>query len=132
MTLTILKILSLLVAACFSLAEQFDEGANAAVERRKRKRGRIAILISLALAITAEAFEAFNKKAEAIQQQKENAENAEKTVRLLAQMDRSLKPIFPLRFHFTLTVGLNSPEIKSFKEALTAAFAAPGHTGSLD
>ena len=121
--LTILKIVSLLVAALFSLAEQGEDGRDKKAARRKQKRARIAIMVSLVLAIMGEGLETVHKRAEATRQEVENRENAAKMVTLLEQADRSLHPIFPLKFSFHANIGLNSPVLADLKKGLLEEIA---------
>ncbi len=107
--LPILKLLGLLATTFFGVAEHLNQRAKSPQsESRRRRWGIAAILISFSIAAGAELIDTLTRKQEAISASKRAADAAEKTERIIGDLNRSLHPLLP--FTVTAEFALNTQD----------------------
>ncbi|WPU92834.1 hypothetical protein SNE25_26270 [Mucilaginibacter sabulilitoris] len=117
--LPVLKFSGLLAATFFGIAEHFNKrDKSKESERRKRKWGIVAILISFIIASGSELIETISKRQEAIDSAKAAERAARNAERIINDVNRTLHPIFPISINITIEFRLDSPIFHSYRSSL--------------
>jgi hypothetical protein len=107
--LPILKLLGILLAGFFGIAEHFKNKSKTIEQQRRNRFWSItAILISLTVATSAELVDTISKKHEAIDAAKRAEESAKQTLIIMGDLDRSLHPLFPIKIYPVFHAVLDS------------------------
>ncbi len=107
--LPLLKLLGLLFTAFFGIAEHLNKRKRSLNSESTRKKwGIIAILVSFLVAAGAELIDDIGKIHEAAVSEKRYTEANEKTQRIIADLDRSLHPLLPIRVSITIKLNTQS------------------------